>query len=48
MKNKFSGIFNSDYEETLRSFNELLDQERNLDSESVWTDKLGGLSSNYE
>ena len=48
MKNKFSGIFNSDYEETLKTFNELIELERHLDSESVWTDKLGRLSGNFE
>lgn len=48
IKKKFSGIFNSEYEETLRSFNEILDMERSLDSEALWSDQLGRLSGNYE
>lgn len=48
IKTRFSHIFNTDYEHSLRSFNEVLDLERQLDQESHWTDHLLRISGDFK
>ncbi len=44
IKDNFKEIFDSNYDKTLESFNQIIDMERSQDEEFSWMDQIGRIS----